>query len=262
MAAWPDAGAVKAAGHRHWPRGIGPAILATLLLAVAADASHEPSDVHFLFVEAAKMDLLQRPGLEGLQVNYDLGQPDPTNGPYCGDPEVVIDTAARSFTFDDSRADTQCAEVLLQVPVPPGASRMELAFQANRSIGADTSLSVPFHIVQQFRIFSPSGDLEFSRDYFDDTEGERPDFENFTFEESVPADATVLTLSWLFNDQGAESSLDQRLGGLHNFEATVRNITVAWPGIALPPPAVEQGEEVVDEEARVGTADYALHVEV
>lgn len=231
-------------------------------LAWSASASHEPQEVHFLFVEATTIDLEQRPGLEGLEVNYDLGAPDPAGGSYCGDPDVDIDLANRSFSFDDSRTDTQCAEVLLRMPVPPGAARLLVAFQANRSIGADTSLSVPFHIVQQFRIFSERGDLEFARDYFDDTEGERPDFENFTFQEAVPTGAAGLTLSWLFNDQGAESSLDQRLGGLHNFEATVRNITLSWPGISLPPPAAEPGQEAVDEEARLGVADYALHVDV
>jgi signal transduction histidine kinase len=234
-------------------------LLALPAAAPGAQASHQPAGSHVLFVEGATLDLVQVPALDGLTVRYDLGEPDPVTGePFCAESEVEVDAANRSFRFDDGRAEDGCADVRLAVPTPPGATRVVVSFEADRTIEQELSTGVPTPTRQAFRVFGPGGELEFSKEYYDDTEGSQG-FDNFTFGESVaPSLAEGVVLSWLFDDTGVQG---ERLTSFQSFEATVRAIQVSWPGILLPPPAAEQQAEVRDEEEQVSRARFEVRVE-
>jgi signal transduction histidine kinase len=224
-------------------------------------ATHEPSDGHFLFVERATLDLVQQPTFVGLATNFAIGQPN-AFGEQCGNSEIQVAEDGRSFTFDDPRAEPGCGEALLRVPVPAGAQRLFVSFQANRLIG-DTSDGLPHSLVQEFRIFGPDGELELSRDYFDNTAGAQETLENFTFEQPVPSGFAEIVLSWLFDDQGVESPIPgQSVGGLQSFEATVAGLQLSWDDVRLAAPRVVEGPEVEAPNGTLSTRRFHVHVEV
>lgn len=249
---------MASAGPRH---GILCVLAALLLAAMPAGGTHQAAEAHSLSVERATMRLVQRPDVTDVEPFYELGQPTPF-GAYCGTGEITKDPGNQSFSFDDSRFDNGCGEALLDVRIPPGATRALIAFAADRIITEQVNPTAPVSVLQEFRVKNLAGDLELSKEYFDDTAGSSP-FENFTFDEPLPAGTDeVIVLSWLFVDQGAQNALDQRVNGLQSFDATVRNITVTWPAVALPPPTTVQEDEILDEEAREGRANFTVTVDV
>ncbi|HUR24493.1 MAG TPA: ATP-binding protein [Candidatus Thermoplasmatota archaeon] len=236
----------------------GVLLAALVALAPPAEAAHERADTHSLFVEGATLDLQQSPTFEGVAFSYDVHPPDIFDES-CPGANFTLAEDRGSFTFTEQSLDTGCGEARLVLPLPPNARRLQLSFEANRVIEEQADLNSPVTFVQSFRILAPSGEIEFSRDYYDDTEGPQEP-SPFHFDELLGNDVRDgLILSWVFDDLGFRG---EGLTTSQRFQATVQNLTLSWPQIALPPPGAEQAPEQVDEDAGQATAQFSIRIEV
>ena len=225
------------------------AVLALLLpLALSPGAAAQASG-HELFVQEARSTVEQDPTMGAASQRFDC--PDADHGQFT--------VNATDFEFREGGTQAGCGEILLPLPVPPGARTLEARFEASRTILQQTALPVQYTMTQRFRVYGAEGAL-IASDYFDGSAGNQPR-QPFAITVPLPEGLANVTLGWFFRDEGSRpASSPVPLAVAQAFRAGVSAIHLRWPDVPLPQPEVRMSAEEVDEEARLSAAEFTVNV--
>lgn len=170
---------------------------------------------------------------------------------------LETDDQTGGFRFAESDTETACAEALFVIPVPAGATALEVRFTAERVIEMG---EVPLAVdaTQNVRFYNQTGGFLASSEYISASHGSLEAPMDVFHAFSIPAGNEHVTLGWFFHDHGATTG--QRLGLLTSgqaFSAAVYGIQIEFPHVPVvghrhESYATTPGQDLVQHAATVG----------